>query len=207
MALSFPRSLNVRLCATQSHNTTCRRNWKTTGNGEPDKPNEKRRRHSLAGATGDGSSCWPLAALLSSVGEALSPKVFCVIEAADQGAGPADLATQCVELFLMRFEPAFRAAPIQGCRWGSAWAFDRQWYTASSAHSWNGMSGKSVVIHISKVYFRSKLTICELTTPTGPVPVSRACRRPSSFRPWASGRRGSAHDSGVLGRSSFVVSS
>ena len=42
------------------------------------------------GATGERSSYGPLANLLNSVGAALSPKVFCVAELADQGAGHPD---------------------------------------------------------------------------------------------------------------------
>ena len=38
-------------------------------------------------ATGERSSYGPLANLLNAVGSALKPKVFCVGELADQGAG------------------------------------------------------------------------------------------------------------------------
>ena len=42
------------------------------------------------GATGERSSYGPLANLLNSVGAALRPKVFCIAELADQGAGHPD---------------------------------------------------------------------------------------------------------------------
>ena len=42
------------------------------------------------GATGERSSYGPLAQLLNAVGAALKPKVFCVLELADQGAGHPD---------------------------------------------------------------------------------------------------------------------
>ena len=49
-----------------------------------------RRVHASGGATGERSSYGPLANLLNSVGAALKPKVFCVGELADQGAGHPD---------------------------------------------------------------------------------------------------------------------
>ena len=42
------------------------------------------------GATGERSSYGPLANLLNAVGATLRPKVFCVQELADQGAGHPD---------------------------------------------------------------------------------------------------------------------
>ncbi|MCY4141440.1 MAG: hypothetical protein OXF56_24635 [Rhodobacteraceae bacterium] len=42
------------------------------------------------GATGERSAYGPLANLLNDVGAALRPKVFCVGELADQGAGHPD---------------------------------------------------------------------------------------------------------------------
>ena len=42
------------------------------------------------GATGERSSYGPLAQLLNAVGATLKPKVFCVVELADQGAGHPD---------------------------------------------------------------------------------------------------------------------
>lgn len=42
------------------------------------------------GGTGERSAYGPLANLLNDIGAALSPKVFCVGELADQGAGHPD---------------------------------------------------------------------------------------------------------------------
>ena len=44
----------------------------------------------LGGVTGERSSYGPLANLLNDVGASLKPKVFCVGELADQGAGHPD---------------------------------------------------------------------------------------------------------------------
>ena len=49
-----------------------------------------RRMRASGGATGERSSYGPLAALLDAVGATLKPKVFCVGELADQGAGHPD---------------------------------------------------------------------------------------------------------------------
>lgn len=49
-----------------------------------------RRIHSTGGGTGERSSYGPLANLLNAVGKTLKPKVFCVGELADQGAGHPD---------------------------------------------------------------------------------------------------------------------
>ncbi len=49
-----------------------------------------RRVRASGGATAERSSYGPLANLLNAVGGALKPKVFCVIELADQGAGHPD---------------------------------------------------------------------------------------------------------------------
>ena len=46
--------------------------------------------HASGGATGERSSYGPLANLLNAIGAALKPKVFCVGELADQGAGHPD---------------------------------------------------------------------------------------------------------------------
>ena len=48
------------------------------------------RMHATGGATGERSSYGPLANLLNGVGALLKPKVFCVQELADQGAGHPD---------------------------------------------------------------------------------------------------------------------
>ena len=51
---------------------------------------ELRRVRGSGGATGERSSYVPLAALLNTIGAKLKPKVFCVGELADQGAGHPD---------------------------------------------------------------------------------------------------------------------
>ncbi len=48
------------------------------------------RAHASGGATGERSSYRPLANLLNAAGAALKPRVFCVQELADQGAGHPD---------------------------------------------------------------------------------------------------------------------
>ena len=49
-----------------------------------------RRVRASGGATGERSAYGPLASLLNTVGSTLKPKVFCVGELADQGAGHPD---------------------------------------------------------------------------------------------------------------------
>ena len=49
-----------------------------------------RRVRASGGATGERSSYGPLASLLDAVGATLRPKVFCIQEPADQGAGHPD---------------------------------------------------------------------------------------------------------------------
>ena len=51
---------------------------------------ELRRIYASGSATGERSSYGPLAGLLNVVGGALKPRVFCVQELADQGAGHPD---------------------------------------------------------------------------------------------------------------------
>ena len=51
---------------------------------------ELRRVRASGGATGERSSYGALASLLNAVGRTLDPKVFCVPEMADQGAGHPD---------------------------------------------------------------------------------------------------------------------
>ena len=46
--------------------------------------------HASGGATGERSSYGPLSNLLNAIGSTLKPKVFCVGELADQGAGHPD---------------------------------------------------------------------------------------------------------------------
>ncbi len=53
--------------------------------------NDLRRIRALGGGTGERSFYGPLANLLNAIGDTLKPKVSCVIELADQGAGHPDL--------------------------------------------------------------------------------------------------------------------
>ena len=50
-----------------------------------------RRIRASGGATGERSSYPALAGLLNAVGATLKPKVFCVVELANQGAGHPDI--------------------------------------------------------------------------------------------------------------------
>ena len=52
--------------------------------------NDLQRVRASGGATGERSSYGPLAGLLNAIGATLKPKVFCVGELADQGAGHPD---------------------------------------------------------------------------------------------------------------------
>ena len=69
------------------------------------------------GATGERSSYGPLANLLNAVGATLKPKVFCVGELADQGAGHPDFG-----LYAARsgFAPVLALHPIEVGRSGHA---------------------------------------------------------------------------------------
>jgi len=53
--------------------------------------NDLQRIRALGGGTGERSFYGPLANLLNAIGDTLKPKVSCVIELADQGAGHPDL--------------------------------------------------------------------------------------------------------------------
>ena len=52
---------------------------------------ELRRMRASGGATGERSAYPALSNLLNAVGGTLKPKVFCVVEMADQGAGHPDI--------------------------------------------------------------------------------------------------------------------
>ena len=65
------------------------------------------------GATGERSSYGPLAALLNAVGAALKPKVFCVGELADQGAGHPDFGLYTARQ-VQRGRPRKGQAPERG---------------------------------------------------------------------------------------------
>ena len=81
------------------------------------------------GATGERSSYWPLASLLNTVGAALKPKVFCVGELADQGAGHPDFGLYAAKQ-VQRGRPREGQAPERGVVEVKA-ADDDAWLTAA----------------------------------------------------------------------------
>ena len=72
-----------------------------------------RRVRASGGATGERSSYGPLANLLNAVGAALKPKVFCVGELADQGAGHPDFGLYTAKQ-VQRGRPREGQAPERG---------------------------------------------------------------------------------------------
>ena len=84
------------------------------------------------GATGERSAYAPLAALLNAIGATLKPKVFCVVELADQGAGHPDVGlftAQQVQTASRR--PRDGQLPERGVVEAKALA-DDAWLTAQS---------------------------------------------------------------------------
>lgn len=67
------------------------------------------------GATRERSSYGPLANLLNAVGATLKPKVFCVGELADQGAGHPDFG-------LYAAKQLQKASPAKANRWNAVWS-------------------------------------------------------------------------------------
>ena len=82
------------------------------------------------GATGERSSYGPLANLLNAVGAALKPKVFCVGELADQGAGHPDFGLYAAKQ-VQRGRPREGQIPERGVVEVKA-ANDDAWLTAAS---------------------------------------------------------------------------
>ena len=72
-----------------------------------------RRVRASGGATGERSSYGPLANLLNAVGATLKPKVFCVGELADQGAGHPDFGLYTAKQ-IQRGRPREGQAPERG---------------------------------------------------------------------------------------------
>ena len=72
-----------------------------------------RRTRASGGATGERSSYGPLANLLNAVGATLKPKVFCVGELADQGAGHPDFGLYTAKQ-VQRGRPREGQAPERG---------------------------------------------------------------------------------------------
>ena len=82
------------------------------------------------GATEERSSYGPLANLLNTVGAALKPKVFCVGEIADQGAGHPDFGLYAAKQ-VQRGRPRKGQTPERGVVEVKA-AGDEAWLTAAS---------------------------------------------------------------------------
>ncbi len=92
-----------------------------------------RRVRASGGATGERSSYGPLANLLNAVGGALKPKVFCVIELADQGAGHPDLGLYAAKQ-VQRGQPREGQIPECGVVEVKP-AADDAWLTAAAIRS------------------------------------------------------------------------
>ncbi len=88
-----------------------------------------RRVHASGGATGERSSYGPLANLLNAAGAALKPKVFCVQELADQGAGHPDFGLYAARQ-VQRGQPREGQTPERGVVEVKA-ADDDAWLTAA----------------------------------------------------------------------------
>ena len=90
------------------------------------------------GATGERSSYGPLANLLNAVGATLKPKVFCVQELADQGAGHPDFGLYAAKQ-VQRGQPREGQPPERGVVEVKS-AGDDAWLTANSdqvSRYWN----------------------------------------------------------------------
>ena len=90
------------------------------------------------GATGERSSYGPLANLLDAIGAALKPKVFCVGELADQGAGHPDFGLYTARQ-VQKGRPREGQTPERGVVEVKA-ADDDAWLTADSdqvSRYWN----------------------------------------------------------------------
>ena len=74
---------------------------------------ELRRLRASGGATGERSTYPALANLLNAVGATLSPKVFCVVELADQGAGHPDVGLYAASQ-VQRGQPRRGQVPERG---------------------------------------------------------------------------------------------
>ena len=72
-----------------------------------------RRLRASGGATGERSSYVPLVNLLNAVGGSLKPKVFCIIELADQGAGHPDVGLYAAKQ-VQRGKPREGQVPERG---------------------------------------------------------------------------------------------
>ena len=87
--------------------------------------------HASGGATGERSSYGPLANLLNAIGATLKPKVFCVGELADQGAGHPDFGLYAAKQ-VQKGRPRQGQAPERGVVEVKP-AADDAWLTAEGA--------------------------------------------------------------------------
>ena len=85
--------------------------------------------HASGGATGERSSYGPLANLLNAAGAALKPRVFCVQELADQGAGHPDFGLYAAKQ-VQKGQPREGQTPERGVVEVKA-ADDDAWLTAA----------------------------------------------------------------------------
>ena len=90
-----------------------------------------RRIRASGGATGERSSYGPLTALLNAVGAVLKPKVFCVGELADQGAGHPDFGLYTAKQ-VQKGQPKAGQVPERGVVEVKP-SSDDAWLTADSA--------------------------------------------------------------------------
>ena len=90
-----------------------------------------RQRRASGGATGERSTYGPLEKLLNTVGQTLKPKVLCVGELADQGAGHPDFGLYAAKQ-LQRHQPKQGQIPERGVVEVKS-ANDDAWLTAASA--------------------------------------------------------------------------
>ena len=91
-----------------------------------------RRIRASGGATGERSGYGPLANLLNDVGAGLKPKVFCVGELADQGAGHPDFGLYAAKQVQRGGQPKDDQLPEHGVVEVKS-AQDDAWLTAESA--------------------------------------------------------------------------
>ena len=91
-----------------------------------------RRIRASGGATGERSGYGPLANLINDIGAGLKPKVFCVSELADQGAGHPDFGLYAAKQVQRGGQPSVGELPEHGVVEVKS-AQDDAWLTAESA--------------------------------------------------------------------------
>ena len=93
---------------------------------------DRRRIRASGGATGERSGYGPLANLINDIGAGLRPKVFCVSELADQGAGHPDFGLYAAKQVQRAGQPRGGELPEHGVVEVKP-AQDDAWLTAESA--------------------------------------------------------------------------